>query len=208
MRKPLLLTGVLALSIVATGCFGPVSTHTVNATMSCWAETGPGGPGPPNHPYADETAHISMDVPAWANPGETITLSHITVTGLSFPAEGGAVPAVAVPDGTPVHFSFDLPGPFPSGVSPTEFNLIEPANADGSLPTDLGSTTVTIPTNATGTYAIRLLSVSAGWIDPITTNTNSRGCAPQGDDTIASVNIQGAPVPTGLARWCRWPRRI
>jgi hypothetical protein len=197
MRKALVLVGVLALGIVATGCFGPVSTHTIDATMSCSAQIGPGGMGPPNHPYADETAHISMDVPAWANPGETIPLSHITVTGLSFPAEGGAIPAGAVPGGTPVHFSFDLPGPFPSGTSPTQFDLIKPANDDGSLPTDLGSKTVTIPTDATGTYAIHLLSVSASWfISGGIAQTNARLCLPKTDDTIATVNIQGSPVTT------------
>ena len=73
MRKALVLAGVLALGIVATGCFGPVSTHAIDATMACSAQIGPGGLGPPNHPYADETAHAGKLRVQLIDPGATRT---------------------------------------------------------------------------------------------------------------------------------------
>jgi len=158
----LIVGAVVALT---TSCHGPATRSSVTLDFSCFGFIGP------DHEFGpyEYTMTVSLETPEWTNPGETIDVGRLVVTGQPYG------------DDTATATYLDI-----SGASPDSLVLARPDPPPGFLDADQLHP-LTVPTDATGSVdiAVDRIVVPA----PPGESSLDYACSPTGSGVLASIPV-------------------
>ena len=170
------IAAAAGLAVGLAGCHGTPVPTSIDVTMSC-VEVVFGQPG---DPLPDETMHVELSAPTWADTGHSLPLDHLTVTGTPLPDGAFEFARVDTTGIEPFRQSFD---------APYENTFFGAAAPDGE-PADLGRARARAAGRVGSVATVDRASVS--FVNSATSPTHGASCTPKpGEPTrLATIELR------------------
>jgi len=176
-RRSLAVIGAAGgLAVGLAGCHGTPVPTSIDVTMSCVEVV----LGQAPTPLPDETMHVELSAPTWADTGRSLPLEDLIVTGAPLPDMELEFASVTTTGLEPFRQFFD---------APYEDTFFGAAASDG-VPADLGSATVWADGPVGSDATVDLAGVS--FVDSGTSPSYGASCRPKpGEPTrLATIRLR------------------